>query len=124
MPRRVLRWRMRCSDCRICWPTKPLAVASVDRPTGGPRAGVEARAGRAAANRLALRPRLSFAGQPTGPDASLDRTLAALAAVPLEPVPLDPVSVADDPGYANALQAQKNLDPAMKEALKVFYPIE
>ena len=30
---------------------------------------------------------------------SLDRTLAALAGVPIEPVPLDPVSVADDPGY-------------------------
>jgi hypothetical protein len=73
---------------------------------------------------FALRPRLSFAGQPTGPDVSLDRTLAALAAVPLEPVPLDPVSVTNHPGYANALQAQKNLDPAMKEALKAFYPIE
>src|SRR5262249_37389944 len=72
---------------------------------------------------FALRPRLPLAGQPTGPDASLDRTLAALAAVPLEPVPLDPVSVADDPGYAAALQAQKNLDPAMKEALKAFYPV-
>ncbi len=72
---------------------------------------------------FALRPRLPFAGQPTGPDISLDRTPAALAAVPLEPVSLDPVSVADDPGYAEALQAQKNLDPAIKEALKAFYPI-
>jgi cytosine/adenosine deaminase-related metal-dependent hydrolase len=72
---------------------------------------------------FALRPKLPFAGQPTGPDVSLDRTLAALAAVPLEPVPLDPVSVADDPAYAANLQAQKNLDPAIKEALKTFYPI-
>ena len=71
---------------------------------------------------FALRPRLPFAGQPTGPDISLDRTPAALAAVPLEPVPLDPVS-ADDPGYTEALQAQKNLNSAIKEALKAFYPI-
>ncbi|HEY1300447.1 MAG TPA: amidohydrolase family protein [Stellaceae bacterium] len=71
---------------------------------------------------FALRPRLLLAGQPTGPDVSLDRTLAALAAVPLEPVPLDPVCVADDPGYAAALQAQKNLDPAIKEALQTYYP--
>ena len=72
---------------------------------------------------FALRPRLPFAGQQTGPDVSLDRTLAAVAAVPVEPVPLDPVSVADDPGYASALQAQKNLAPAIKEALRAFYPV-
>jgi cytosine/adenosine deaminase-related metal-dependent hydrolase len=72
---------------------------------------------------FALRARLPFAGQPTGPDVALDRTLAALAAVPLEPVPLDPVSVADDSGYARNLQAQKNLDPAIKEAFEAFYPI-
>ena len=72
---------------------------------------------------FALRPRLPFAGQQTGPDVSLDRTLAAVAAVPVEPVPLDPVSVADDPGYASALQAQKNLAPAVKEALRAFYPV-
>jgi hypothetical protein len=46
---------------------------------------------------FALRPRLPLAGTPTGPDAVLDRTLGA---IPLEPVNLDPVSVADDPGYA------------------------
>jgi hypothetical protein len=99
----------------------------------GPGIGQQPRASRAPRWRLALdeqlptgfalRPKLPFAGQPTGPDVSLDRTLAALAAVPLEPLPLDPVSVVDDPGYAANLQAQKNLDPAIKEALKTFYPI-
>jgi cytosine/adenosine deaminase-related metal-dependent hydrolase len=68
---------------------------------------------------FALRPRLPLAGQPTGPDALLDRTLAA---IPLEPVPLDPVSVSDDPGYANNLRAQRNLPAAIKEALTTFYP--
>ncbi len=68
---------------------------------------------------FALRPRLPLAGEPTGPDASFDRTLAA---IPLEPVALDLVSVSDDPGYANNLQAQRNLPAAIKEALKTFYP--
>ena len=66
------------------------------------------------------RPRLPLDGRPTGPDASLDRTLAA---VPLEPVALDPVSIADDPSYAQTLQAQRNLGAAIKEGLTAFYPI-
>jgi hypothetical protein len=69
---------------------------------------------------FALRPRLPFDGRPTGPDASFDRTLAA---VPLEPVALDPVSVVDDTSYAKTLQAQPNLGAAIKEGLKAFYPI-
>ena len=70
---------------------------------------------------FALRPRLLFAGDPTGPDISLDRTAAASPTKPLEPLPLDPVSVVDDPNYASALQAQRNLSPEIKETLKAFY---
>jgi hypothetical protein len=62
---------------------------------------------------------LPLADAPTGPGAVLDRTLAA---IPLEPVPLDPVSASDDPGYASNLQAQRDLPAAIKEALKTFYP--
>src|SRR6266436_1556261 len=72
---------------------------------------------------FALRPRLPLGGQPTGPDASLDRTVAAVSAKPLEPLPLDPVSVADDVNYATILQAQRNLSPAIKAGLKALYPI-
>ena len=72
---------------------------------------------------FALRPRLPLAGQPTGPDASLDRTIAAISAKPLEPLPLDPVSVADDDNYATLLQTQPNLGSAIKQGLKAFYPI-
>ena len=71
---------------------------------------------------FALRPRLPLGGQPTGPDALLDRTVAAASAKPLEPLPLDPVSVADDVNYATVLQAQRNLSPAIKAGLKAFYP--
>jgi hypothetical protein len=71
---------------------------------------------------FALRPRLPLGGQPTGPDASLDRTVAAVSAKPLEPLPLDPVSVADDVNYATILQAQRNLSPAIKAGLKALYP--
>jgi len=69
---------------------------------------------------FALRPRLLLAGQPTGPDAWFDRSAAA-PAQPLEPLPLDPVSVADDANYAKTLQTQGNLRPAIKEGLKAFY---
>ena len=72
---------------------------------------------------FALRPRLSRNGRPTGPDASLDGTLAIGSSKPLEPLPLNPVSVADDLNYAKTLQAQRNLLPAIKEGLKAFYPV-
>jgi hypothetical protein len=74
---------------------------------------------RAVADRLCAAAGIAAGWEPTGPDALLDRTLAA---IPLEPVALDPVSVADDSGYANNLQAQRNLPAAIKEALKTFYP--
>jgi hypothetical protein len=70
---------------------------------------------------FALRPRLPFAGDPTGPDASLDKTAVAAPGKPLEPLPLDPVSVVDDANYAKSLQAQRNLSPEMKNGLKTFY---
>ena len=70
---------------------------------------------------FALRPRLPLEGQPTGPDALFDRS-AALAQ-PLEPLALDPVSVADDANYGKILQAQRNLRLAIKEGLKSFYPV-
>ena len=70
---------------------------------------------------FALRPRLPLAGQSTGPDAALDRSLAATLSKPLEPLPLDPASVADDPAYAKRLRAQRNLSPAIKDGLTAFY---
>jgi 5-methylthioadenosine/S-adenosylhomocysteine deaminase len=71
---------------------------------------------------FALRPRLPLAGNQTGPDVSLDRTAAAAPTKPLEPLPLDPVCVADDSNYAKALQAQRNFSPEIKDSLKAFYP--
>jgi hypothetical protein len=70
---------------------------------------------------FALRPRLPFAGDQTGPDVSLDKNAAAAPGKPLEPLPLDPVSVVDDANYAKTLQAQRNLSPEMKDGLKTFY---
>jgi len=67
---------------------------------------------------LALRPRLPFHGQPTGPDADL---AAAAKPVPLKPLPLDPPTVTDDPNYGATLQAQPNLPPAVKAALRLYY---
>jgi hypothetical protein len=118
MPKPATQWRMPCKGCRICWPTRRQAEG-LERRSGRAEIALAAGTRRAVADRLSLRPRLPLAGQPTGPDALLDRTLAA---IPLEPVPLDPVSVSDDPGYAGNLQAQRNLPAAIKEALKTFYP--
>jgi len=51
----------------------------------------------------------------------LDTTVPAVSAKPLEPLPLDPASVADDVNYATILHAQRNLSPAIKAGLKAFY---
>jgi len=67
---------------------------------------------------FALRPRLPFANKPTGPDAV---TATAAAVVPLKALKLDPVAVADDPGYGALLQGQINIPTAIKSALKSIY---
>jgi hypothetical protein len=41
--------------------------------------------------------------------------------VPLKPLPLDPPTVTDDPNYGATLQAQPNLPPAVKAALRLYY---
>jgi hypothetical protein len=70
---------------------------------------------------FALRPMLEFEGMPTGPDANR-LALAAVAAVPIGPVPLDKVSVPDDPDYAAKIQGQMNIPEDIKDGLKAFYP--
>ena len=67
----------------------------------------------------ALRPRLLFHGEPTGPDA--DPHLGAKAPVTLKPLKIDPPTVADDPHYAANLQAQINIPAEIKLQLKSFY---
>jgi hypothetical protein len=67
---------------------------------------------------FALRPRLPFANTLTGPDAV---AAIAAAAVPLKPLKLDAVAVADDPGYGALLQGQMNIPAAIKLALKSIY---
>jgi hypothetical protein len=66
-----------------------------------------------------LRPRLSLpgTGRPTGPTRA-----AAAAAQPLsqilEPLELDPLTVADDPEYLTKMAAQPNLPQAVKDGLR------
>jgi len=71
---------------------------------------------------FALRPMLPFNGLRTGPDVS--RLAAAeVAAAPVGPVPLDRVSVPDDPNYAAAIKGQMNIPQDIKDGLKAFYPV-
>ena len=67
---------------------------------------------------FALRPRLPFANKLTGPDAV---AAPAGAVAPLKALKLDPVAVADDPGYGALLQGQINISAAIKSALKSIY---
>ena len=66
---------------------------------------------------FALRPRLPFGDKLTGPDAEA----APAAPAPLKALKLDPVAVADDPGYGALLQGQINIPAAIKSALKSIY---
>ena len=73
---------------------------------------------------FALRPRLPFAGEATGPDAEPALALAIEAAatpLPLKPLKLDALSVADDPEYGSRLQHAANIPAAIKDGLKAFY---
>jgi cytosine/adenosine deaminase-related metal-dependent hydrolase len=67
---------------------------------------------------FALRPRLPFANALTGPDAV---AAPAAAVTPIKALKLDPVAVADDPGYGALLQSQINIPAAVKSALKSIY---
>ena len=71
---------------------------------------------------FALRPMLPYQGKRTGPDV-IRFSVEALAAVPIGPVPLDRVSVPDDPQYAANLNAQGNIPDPIKEGLRTFYPL-
>jgi hypothetical protein len=105
MPKPATQWRMPCNGCRICWPTRRRAEGLERALWRGRDRPWRLAHDEQLPTDFALRPRLLLAGQPTGPDVLLDRTLAA---IPLEPMPLDPVNVPDDPGYAGNLQAQRN----------------
>lgn len=69
---------------------------------------------------FALRPMLDFQGAPTGPDSS-KLSVSEVAAAPIGPVPLDKVSVPDDPHYFDRINAQMNIPQAIKDGLKAFY---
>jgi cytosine/adenosine deaminase-related metal-dependent hydrolase len=70
----------------------------------------------------ALRASLPYHGKPTGPGPKLAAHLKTVAAT-TPPVSLtrDPVSVADDAGYAALLQGQINIPAAIKDGLKAYY---
>jgi 5-methylthioadenosine/S-adenosylhomocysteine deaminase len=70
-------------------------------------------------NHVELRPRLALAGAPTGPDIA-----AARAAAPaLHPVKLDPLTVADDPGFVASLRTQMNLPAGMAAGIAKLYGV-
>jgi hypothetical protein len=71
---------------------------------------------------FAIRPMLPYHGELTGPGPHM-LDAAAVAALPIGPVPLDKVSVADDPIYAVQLNGQMNIPSDVKDGLKMFYPL-
>ncbi|MDF0645205.1 MAG: amidohydrolase family protein [Nitrospira sp.] len=69
-----------------------------------------------------LRPRLPMRGERelTGALRGLDRAAAALSQV-VEPLTLDPLTVADDPAFLTGIEAQPNLPDYVKAGLKRVY---
>lgn len=68
-------------------------------------------------NNVELRPRLEYAGAPTGPDLLAVRA----AAPPLHPIKLDPLTVADDPHFLTTLKNEKNLPAGIAAAIADCY---
>lgn len=69
-----------------------------------------------------LRPRLPLPGERelTGALRGLERAAAPLAEI-LEPLKLDPLTVADDPAFLERIAQQKNLPDYVKTGLKALY---
>lgn len=69
-----------------------------------------------------LRPRLSLAGavEPTGALRGLERAAAPLSQI-VQPLPLDPLTVADDPDFLDRIANQKNLPGYVKTGLPTLY---
>jgi cytosine/adenosine deaminase-related metal-dependent hydrolase len=72
-----------------------------------------------------LRPRLPFNGPSdfTGPKRAAVKVTAAapLLSVILKPIQLDPLTVADDPGFLDSIEHQRNLPAAVKSNLRALY---
>ncbi|MBX3618072.1 amidohydrolase family protein [Nitrosomonas sp.] len=69
-----------------------------------------------------LRPRLPLPGaaEPTGALRGLERAAVPLSKI-VQPLPLDPLSVADDPNFLSRIADQKNLPGYLKTGLKTLY---
>ena len=69
---------------------------------------------------MTFRPNLPLAGAPTGP---MDRIAVPGVRVSslLEPIELDPPTVADDPGFLDRVDAQANLPAWLAPALRELY---
>jgi 5-methylthioadenosine/S-adenosylhomocysteine deaminase len=69
-----------------------------------------------------LRPRLSLAGavEPTGAVRGLERAAALLSQI-VQPLPLDPLTVAGDPDFLDRIANQKNLPGYVKTGLQTLY---
>jgi hypothetical protein len=70
-----------------------------------------------------LRPRLPFNGPRdfTGPDCVSLRAAAAPLSTILEPIALDPLTVADDPNFLTAIANQPNVPGPIRTGLAQLY---
>jgi len=69
-----------------------------------------------------LRPRLPFNGPKdfTGPARAAAKAAAPLSTI-LKPIALDPLTVADDAGFLDAIEHQPNVPPPVKSGLRALY---
>jgi hypothetical protein len=70
---------------------------------------------------LELRPRLPLPGEGfTGPVRGLEREAVPLSEI-IQPIVLDPLTVADDPSFVSRIEAQPNLPSSVTAGLKSLY---
>ena len=67
------------------------------------------------------RPRLPYDGQLTGPELLVAAPRPPLSGI-LTPLKLDPLTVADDPGWLDSIEGQTNLPPFLKGGLRGMFP--
>jgi hypothetical protein len=112
----------------------PDLARELERPRGAPRTALaEVTGGRVTEQQwvlaldeledsgLDLRPRLPLPGEGfTGPVRGLERAAAPLSEI-IEPIVLDPLTVADDPSFISRIEAQPNVPSYVKTGLKIIY---
>ena len=71
---------------------------------------------------MEIRPRLSFRRKRTGPDLAPREAAGPPLSEILEPLELDPLTVADDHDFLDTIDSEPNLPSYLAPGLRALYP--